>query len=81
MSEMVERVARAIHDAGFPENLRDETWNDRRWKECAMGQALAALRAMREPTREMINHPSYVNGEWSRRNIESFFDAAINEGK
>jgi len=67
MSEMVERVARALaKEEGY---AYDSVPYDAR--------ARAAIEAMREPPESMANHPSYENGEWSRRNIEAFVDAAL----
>jgi hypothetical protein len=38
--------------------------------------ARAAIEAMREPTPEMLESERYLYGEWSRRNIEAYFDEA-----
>ena len=91
MSEMIERVARAIYDKSpiytakpnIGEPMHALTWDEaeKYGREDYFDQARAAIEAMREPTPGMLNHPSYIQGEWSRRNVESFIDAAINEGK
>lgn len=70
VSEMVRRVAEAIAviSSGSPDN----------WGNC-VEEAIEAIKAMREPTTDMTDQPSYVNGEWSRRNIEAFIDAALGD--
>lgn len=70
--DMIERVARAIADAVTK-------WDDLGvWqKQMLRRQARAAIAAMREPTADLTEHPSYLNGEWSRRNIEAYIDATL----
>lgn len=41
--------------------------------------ARAAIEAMREPTPDMTEHPDYVHGNWSRRNIEAWIRSALGE--
>ena len=55
MSEIVERVARAICRAGIcgPKDHLDEQ-EDRSWRKFEL-EARAAIAAMREPTRVMVN--------------------------
>lgn len=84
---MMETVAVAIFNSGFhPADVLNGTaakkwqeWDDEAAR--AMLQARAAMAAMREPTDGMISHPSYTTGQWSRRNIEAYIDAALSEGK
>lgn len=66
MSEMIERVARAIYDAYRLALNADATWdevcamaarpeypNARQWHALGLAEARAAIRAMREPTVDM----------------------------
>lgn len=59
MSEMIERVAKALWAGRFP----DEEWTDL-GKLNYMGHARAAIEAMREPTDEMITAADHVNAYW-----------------
>ncbi|MEH2508722.1 hypothetical protein V1291_000076 [Nitrobacteraceae bacterium AZCC 1564] len=87
MSEMIERVARTMaaaivaqvrSGATFDQTpslmICDEDSNSY-WE--LMPVARAAIAAMREPTNDMTESKSYIDGEWSRRNIEAFIDAAL----
>lgn len=65
MSDMVERVARAIFEAWAAEESAASTWGDvcqrakdgyphaQKWHRMAISEARAAIEAMREPTAEM----------------------------
>lgn len=66
MSGMVEQVARALSEAGCAAD-----WSH------AMEGARAAIMAMRNQTQDMTDSHDYQNGEWSRRNIKAYFDAAL----
>lgn len=44
-------------------------------------RARAAIEAMREPTSHETESRSFRNGDWSRRNIEAYIDAALNTEK
>lgn len=74
---MLERVARAIHDASHKE--LGFSWA----KEMRMAQALAAIEAMREPTDAMLSATSFVRGleEYPLANWEDMIDAALTEGE
>ena len=88
--EMIERVARAINDAGWPDSdIAAEAWEDGVWRACAMGQARAAIAAMREPTAAMVDaailrlveHDGEIIAAIDvRAAIEAAIDAAL-EGK
>ncbi len=73
MSEMVERIARAIHDAAH--KGLDFDWP----REMRIAQARAAIEAMRQPTDEMLysgRWPNDVMGE----NWQAMIDAALGGG-
>lgn len=42
---------------------------------------LVVLQAAREPTEELLDHPSYMAGEWSRRSVEAYIDTILEEEK
>ena len=63
---MIERVAKAMQ---LETVNKPFSWENAAW---------AAINAMREPTPEMTESPSYLNGEWSRRSCEAMIDAALN---
>lgn len=76
MSEMIERVARAIHEAGerviqetFPGRLRQTSWeeaqSDPRSAGLSFAQARAAIDAVYEPTEAMVKS---AHDEMDRRN-------------
>lgn len=67
MTAMLEKVASAIVDALDNEDGRVDCTDIAR----------AALEAMREPTPDMAEHPSYEDGKWSLPNIQAFVDAAL----
>lgn len=80
MSEMVERVARAMCVAnGWDPDKDDEVlapegalnWN------LYEKHARAAVEAMREPTADLVDSDSYANGLWSRRSITAYLDEAL----
>lgn len=76
MSEMVERVAAALFEAINP-GLRWDSPDAVGSRLDYARYARTAIEATREPTRDMTEHQSYISGEWSRRNIEAYIDAAI----
>lgn len=72
-SEMVERVARAIHHAfrmGIPANGEMPTWDDPQFGEYRRdhyrSQARAAISAMREPTEAMVEACWPVYHVWGK---------------
>lgn len=82
MSEMIERVARAIFETYGKEEGLDGGWDDvlsaaeigapiaTRWRDLAFKEARAAIEAMREPTTEMLDlgppEPYMDNDTWAR---------------
>ena len=65
MSEMVERVARAIwqESVGRAEWYKWKTFRPDAWGRClSMAQARAAIEAMREPTETMEEAARYAEG-------------------
>lgn len=77
---MVERVARAIHDASHKE--LGFSWA----KEMRMAQARAAIEAMREPTGEMLEAGwerarPYLGLETTKQTYRAMINAALGEGK
>lgn len=80
MSEMVERVAKALHKAHYERGRGlPPSWDaiDRFEREMWLFSARAAIEAMREPTRDMIsaanrnNHPRDID-TW-----QTMIDAAL----
>lgn len=60
MSEMVERVARAIATAQWgAENATDEAWRELCDDYDLWAEARAAIEAMREPTKQMVEAADY----------------------
>jgi hypothetical protein len=42
--------------------------------------ARAVLSEIRYPTEDVLDHPSYIDGEWSRRDVEAYIDAVLEAG-
>jgi hypothetical protein len=80
VSEMVERVARAIW-AKSEDGLFGVSFDERRGMfpngDSAFDLARAAIEAMREPTQSMYDHETYTSGQWSNRTLEAMIDAAL----
>jgi hypothetical protein len=55
MSEMVDRIARAIAEAGNGGVWTDEQWYKEYQRDIHRIRARAAIKAMREPTDEMVH--------------------------
>lgn len=86
MSEMVEKVARAIWLSETSDGWTDDPdermhdWSGKLIRPDAFhAAARAAIEAMREPTEAMTDHPSYTAGEWSRYTLEAAIDAALSD--
>jgi len=95
VSEMVERVARAIFEAWATEESAASTWDDVcqrakdgyphaiKWHRMAISEARAAIEAMRKPNEDM--YEAAWNAEVSCSYTESAYawsamiDAALNE--
>lgn len=87
MSEMVERVARAIFHSNFPENEYENFDEDSQNK--YLESAKAAIEAMREPTEAMINrtNPAKEMAQWQideyksiiTDSYKSMINVALNE--
>lgn len=81
--DVVERVARALCrqyeiDDGFsPEQADRAAASDMHRN--FLRAARAAIEAMRDPPQSMIDHHTHQSGEWCRRNIEAFVDAALGD--
>lgn len=81
---MIERVARAVHKA-IDETMPKRVWQ--RWEDITPQarramyiRARATIRAMREPTHEMLLAPPAQDGDWSNeRDIfwKGMIDAAL----
>lgn len=78
---MVERVARIIEPQAWTALGLCDTLAYKARRTSSLRKARAIIAAMREPTRSMTEHPSYINGEWSRRTVEAYIDAALSEEK
>ena len=66
MSEMVERVARAMASKLSEQQLgSDPPWHDPEFRQNAIEVARAAIEAMREPTNEMICAADNLSSEIS----------------
>ena len=79
MSEMVERVARAI---GIREHPSDSEWFDDHEKErwaAYWPAARDALSAMREPTEAMCEPPTRLYGNIATGNAEEIWQLMIDE--
>jgi hypothetical protein len=79
MTDMIERVARAIAESHYPDKCVESMWQH------MMPDAIAAIEAMRKPTvpmckamiLELMNEDSpHRGGVWG-----AMIDAAISEGK
>lgn len=81
MSEMVERIARAILAVDYPEDAGsdlEEMWWERRG-DAYLAYARAALEAMREPTEQMAQaglSPTYI---WVDETAEPIWRRMIDE--
>lgn len=77
MSEMVERVARALWERHMDP---DEPWAtvDEFWRETYLEKARAAIEAMRQPTIEMLKAMVGVSYSATTPMMEDAFNAAIN---
>lgn len=67
---MIERIAKALRDSDCGVGSLEP-------HEDYMEGAYAAICTMRELTDDMLNSNEYVDGLWSRRNIEAFVDSAL----
>ena len=77
MSEMVERVARAIATArGYGLDANGEDTGD--WQ-MFVDHARAAIEAMREPTEAMWREASFENGYVTEGAWQAMIDAALNK--
>ena len=76
MTEMIERMARAIcreDCAGASPELRERDWR------FYLPHAIMALRALREPTRGMIEAMDLSDAEMARECWQAAIDAALKE--
>jgi hypothetical protein len=60
MSEMIERVAKAIAEEINGGKFDDKRWYNDNQREVHMRRAKAAIEAMREPTEKMYKAASYI---------------------
>lgn len=76
-SEMVERVARAIAEAGNGGQFDDETWYKEYQRDVHRVRARAAIEAMREPTEVQYNSLCQTNKIWSELNSQTVWQTYI----
>jgi len=76
MSEMVERVAKAIHQERFGGKLIWGHYPDS--EKACLEEARAAVEAMREPTESMISK-GYDHVDYGGAHIESAWRAMVDE--
>lgn len=77
MSEMVERVAKAIWDSPlFFGLITDEKRRDGSWHDCT-ALARAAIEAMREPTDEMVLASEAIDAVYPSEHWRAMIDAAL----
>jgi hypothetical protein len=78
MSEIVERVARAILMKGPDGPIWAHSKKDRR--DMHLEMARTAIMAMREPTDEMVSRAiGDASDDWSRKDVAFLFAAMIDE--
>lgn len=83
MSEMVERVARAMNGSAC--DLRENDWDERSdsWKDTLRKHARAAIEAMKEPTEVQYDAISNCGLMWRENNSGNVYklmiDAALKE--
>ena len=81
MTDMIERVARAIDEAHRNEKVSDEMWAVCKRHSAfkpAFDCARAAIAAMREPT-ERMKEAGFWEGSASPNNYRAMIDAALEE--
>lgn len=91
MSDIVERVARAIFEAWAAEESAASTWDDvcqrakdgyphaQKWHRMAISEARAAIEAMREPTPKMVeaHYMAHARAETVMADAQSVWNAMI----
>lgn len=79
MTDMIERVAKAIYEAQISDKVPDELWAICKGTSAfkpAFDSARAAIAAMREPT-ERMKEAGFWEGSASLNNYRAMIDAAL----
>ena len=77
MSDMVERVARAMHEAVYEQSIHDWQNSNDYIRGYLRKQARAAIAAMREPTETMINRKDADGRAMATDIWQSMIDEAL----
>ena len=78
MLERVARVAFGEVTAAEPQAFHPAFEYD---QDVWFAVARAIIKTLPELRDDVIGHQSYRQGDWSRRNVESFVDAILSEGE